>query len=95
VNTAEYARKRVREAPIHAVVGGAHLFALSDERLDWTADRLRAFGLFHLLGAHCTGLEAVYRLRARAALTRATAVVAAVGSSFELGKGIDPLNLAR
>ncbi len=95
VNTAEHARKRVREAPIHAVVGGAHLFALSDERLDWTADRLRAFGLFHLLGAHCTGLEAVYRLRARAALTRATAVVAAVGSSFELGKGIDPLNLAR
>jgi 7,8-dihydropterin-6-yl-methyl-4-(beta-D-ribofuranosyl)aminobenzene 5'-phosphate synthase len=95
VNTVEHARKVVREAPLEAVVGGAHLLALDDERLDWTADQLARFGLVNLLGAHCTGLEAVYRLRARAKLTRATAVVGAVGSSYELGKGIDPLALAR
>ncbi len=80
---------------MHAIVGGLHLFALDDERLDWTADRLRAFGLENLLGAHCTGIEAVYRLRARAGLSRPTAVVGAVGASFELGKGIDPRDLAR
>jgi 7,8-dihydropterin-6-yl-methyl-4-(beta-D-ribofuranosyl)aminobenzene 5'-phosphate synthase len=95
VNTAQYARRVVREAPLHALIGGAHLFALDDERLDWTADRLRAFGLENLLGAHCTGIEAVYRLRARARLSRGSAVVGAVGASFELGKGIAPGAIAR
>ena len=95
VNTVELARRAVREAPVHAIVGGLHLFPMDDERLDWTADRLRGFGLENLLGAHCTGLEAVYRLRARNGLSRPTAVVGAVGASFELGKGIDPLKLAR
>jgi 7,8-dihydropterin-6-yl-methyl-4-(beta-D-ribofuranosyl)aminobenzene 5'-phosphate synthase len=85
----------VREAPVYAIVGGLHLFPLDDERLDWTADQLRGFGLANLLGAHCTGIEAVYRIRARAGLSRPTAVVGAVGATFELGKGIDPRALAR
>ena len=95
VNTVELARRAVREAPVHAIVGGLHLFPLDDERLDWTADQLRGFGLENLLGAHCTGLEAVYHLRARNGLSRQTAVVGAVGAAFELGKGIDPRRLAR
>ena len=95
VNTVDYARKIVRPAPIHAIVGGLHLYALDDERLNWTADQLKAAGLENLLGAHCTGLEAVYRIRQRAGLDRKTAVVGAVGSSFALGQGIDPRDLAR
>src|SRR6185436_15715712 len=95
VNTVEYARKTVRPAVLHAAVGGVHLFALDDERLDWTADRLKEAGSENLIGAHCTGLEAVYRIRARLGLARAHAVVGAVGATFELGKGIDPLLLAR
>ena len=95
VNTVDYARKTVRTAPLHALVGGLHLFPLDDERLDWTADRLKEDGLENLMGAHCTGLEAVYRIRARLGLSRAQAVVGAVGATFELGKGIDPLVLAR
>jgi 7,8-dihydropterin-6-yl-methyl-4-(beta-D-ribofuranosyl)aminobenzene 5'-phosphate synthase len=95
VNTIEHARKSVRSAPLYAVLGGLHLFQLDDERLDWTAGKLREFGLVHLVGAHCTGIEAVYRIRDRAGLTRKTAVVGAVGSSFDLEKGIDPLVLAR
>ena len=95
VNTAEHARRTVRLAPLHAVVGGLHLFALSDEKLDWTAGKLRDFGLANLLGAHCTGIEAVYRIRERAGLGRPAAVVGAVGASFDLEKGIDPLALAR
>ena len=95
VNTVEHARKSVRVAPLHALVGGLHLFALDDERLDWTAGKLREFGLANLIGAHCTGIEAVYRIRDRAGLARKTAVVGAVGSSFDLEKGIDPLALAR
>jgi 7,8-dihydropterin-6-yl-methyl-4-(beta-D-ribofuranosyl)aminobenzene 5'-phosphate synthase len=94
VNTVDYARKVVRDAPIHAIVGGLHLFPLPDDRLDWTADQLKAAGLENLLGAHCTGIEAVYRIRQRAGLTRKTCLVGSVGSSFTLGKGIDPLELA-
>ncbi len=94
INTVEYARKVVRPAPLHAAIGGFHLFPLTDERLDWTADHLREAGLENLIGAHCTGIEAVYRMRARLGLPRGRAVVGAVGASFELGKGIDPLALA-
>lgn len=95
INTIEYARGTVRDAPAYAVIGGLHLFQASDETLDWTAAKLRDFGLAHLLGAHCTGIEAVFRLRQKASLTRKTAVVGAVGSSFSLDGGIEPLLLAR
>jgi 7,8-dihydropterin-6-yl-methyl-4-(beta-D-ribofuranosyl)aminobenzene 5'-phosphate synthase len=94
VNTMEYARKTVRQAPFVAAIGGFHLFAASDATLEWTASKLREFGLQQLLGAHCTGIEAVYRLRTLVGLTRATAVVGAVGSSFTLGRGIAALSLA-
>jgi len=95
VNTAEYARKLVREAPLHALLGGLHLFPLDGERLDWTADKLKAFGIESFLGAHCTGIEAVYHVRGRAGLTRKSCVVGAVGATFVLGEGIDPRDLAR
>ena len=95
VNTVEYARKVVRAAPVHALVGGFHLFNLDDERLGWTADQLKRSGLENLLGAHCTGIEAVYRIRERAGLARKSCVVGSVGSSFVLGPGIDPRDLAR
>jgi 7,8-dihydropterin-6-yl-methyl-4-(beta-D-ribofuranosyl)aminobenzene 5'-phosphate synthase len=52
-------------------------------------------GLGHLLGAHCTGIEAVFRLRESAGLDRDRCVVGGVGASFELGKGILPTALAR
>ena len=95
INTIEYAREVVRKAPIHAAIGGFHLFNASDEQLAWTAGKLREAGLGHLLGAHCTGIEAVFRIRELAGLSRRTAVVGAVGSSFTLGQGLDPLTLAR
>jgi 7,8-dihydropterin-6-yl-methyl-4-(beta-D-ribofuranosyl)aminobenzene 5'-phosphate synthase len=94
INTIEYARKVVREAPVLAAVGGFHLFAAGDATLEWTGNKLKTFGLRYLLGAHCTGLEAVYRLRTMLGLTRKTAVVGAVGSSFTLGTGISALSLA-
>jgi 7,8-dihydropterin-6-yl-methyl-4-(beta-D-ribofuranosyl)aminobenzene 5'-phosphate synthase len=95
VNTLEHARQAVRQAPVRAVVGGFHLFALDDERLDWTADRMKAFEVANVIGAHCTGIEAVYRIRQRAGLDRKACVVGSVGSSFTLHEGIDPRALAR
>ena len=63
INTLEYARTTVRAAPVFAALGGFHLFPATDETLDWTAGKLRGMGLQNLLGAHCTGIEAVYALR--------------------------------
>ncbi|PYT11955.1 MAG: MBL fold metallo-hydrolase [Acidobacteria bacterium] len=95
VNTLEYARKTIRDDRILAAIGGFHLFPATDDQMDWTARKLRKLDLGYLLGAHCTGLEAVFRIRKIAGLSRQTAVVGAVGSSFTLGAGIDPLKLAR
>ena len=95
VNAMAFARKAVRLAPIHAVIGGFHLFAAGEDALAWTAERLKGFGVRHLLGAHCTGIEAVHRLRALAGLNRQTAVVGAVGASYTHGTGIDATALAR
>jgi 7,8-dihydropterin-6-yl-methyl-4-(beta-D-ribofuranosyl)aminobenzene 5'-phosphate synthase len=95
VNTLEYARSKIRTAPVHAVIGGLHLFQLDDEHLRWTAGKLREFGLQNLLGAHCTGIEATYRIREQCGLSRKTAAVAAVGGGFTLGEGIHPGSISR
>jgi 7,8-dihydropterin-6-yl-methyl-4-(beta-D-ribofuranosyl)aminobenzene 5'-phosphate synthase len=90
VNTLEYARATVRPARVFAALGGFHLFPATDETLDWTAGKLRGMGLENLLGAHCTGIEAVYALRQRLNLDRRHCVVGAVGSGFDLEGGIQP-----
>jgi 7,8-dihydropterin-6-yl-methyl-4-(beta-D-ribofuranosyl)aminobenzene 5'-phosphate synthase len=95
INTIEQARSKIRNAPLHAAIGGFHLFAADDPSLEWTAAKLREFGLGHFIGAHCTGIEAVFRIREGAGLERRTSVVGAVGASFTLGEGIQPLRLAR
>jgi len=88
VNTLEYARKAVRPAPIYAAIGGFHLMRASDATLDWTARKLREFGLVNFIGAHCTGIEPVYRIREKAGLNRQTCIVGGVGDQFSLDKGI-------
>ena len=80
---------------MHAALGGFHLFAADEATLDWTAGKLRGMGVRHLLGAHCTGIEAVYGLRGRLGLDRRTCVVGAVGSRFDLKDGIRPGTIAR
>lgn len=95
VNTLEYARSAVRAAPIHALIGGVHLFRADEATLDWTARQLAPMPVVQFLGTHCTGIEAVYVLREKLGLDRRTCVVGAVGSGFELGKGIIPGLIAR
>jgi len=95
INIIEHARDFIRPARVHALIGGFHLFNASDESLAWTADKLKEFGVENFVGAHCTGLEPVYRFRREVGLDRAHAVVGAVGATFELGKGINPRWMAR
>jgi 7,8-dihydropterin-6-yl-methyl-4-(beta-D-ribofuranosyl)aminobenzene 5'-phosphate synthase len=95
INIVEHAREFARPARIHALIGGIHLFNASEETLSWTAEKLKAAGLDNLIGAHCTGVETVYRFRHDLGLDRAHAVVGAVGAGFELGKGINPGDIAK
>ena len=93
-NILAQAREMVPGVPVRAVVGGLHLLDADEKSLAWTAERMREANVGYLLGAHCTGLEAVYRLRELLGLDRRTAVVGAVGSSYSSATGIDPRWLA-
>jgi 7,8-dihydropterin-6-yl-methyl-4-(beta-D-ribofuranosyl)aminobenzene 5'-phosphate synthase len=95
VNILTFAREEFPREPVQAVIGGLHLFPASDQQLDWTADKLKEFKVANLVGAHCTGIEAVYRIRERLGLPRQSAVVGTVGSTFVLGEGIHPGELAK
>jgi len=95
INILTFARTEYPDQPVQAVIGGLHLFAATDENLNWTADKLKDFKVANLIGAHCTGVEAVYRIRERLGLPRSSAVVGSVGSTYVLGEGIHPGPLAQ
>lgn len=95
INILTFARQQFPNESVEAIIGGLHLFPASDQQLDWTADKLQEFKVANLVGAHCTGIEAVYRMRERLGLPRQSAVVGTVGSTFVLGEGIHPGELAK
>lgn len=95
INTLTYARKQIRPAPVDAAIGGFHLYAASDETLDWTAGKLEEFQTARLMGAHCTGIESVYYLRRKMGLSRHNCVVGTVGAIFDLQDGIKTGPIAR
>ena len=88
INILDYARKTVRPAPVYALLGGLHLYAAKGDTLEWTAGKLKEFGVQQILGAHCTGIEPVYYFRDHLGLNRQTCEVGTVGASFDLDQGI-------
>jgi 7,8-dihydropterin-6-yl-methyl-4-(beta-D-ribofuranosyl)aminobenzene 5'-phosphate synthase len=94
INIASYAKQILRLHSVTAVIGGLHLFAKPLATVDWTGHQLKKMGVRYLLAGHCTGIEATFRLRRDLGLTKATAPVSAVGSSFTLGKGISAGDIA-
>ncbi len=95
INTLTMAHGEFPNSRVYAVLGGFHLFPATDAQVDWTADKLKEFGTSYLVGAHCTGIDSVYRIRQRLGLPRSSAVVGAVGATFVLGEGIHPGALAQ
>jgi 7,8-dihydropterin-6-yl-methyl-4-(beta-D-ribofuranosyl)aminobenzene 5'-phosphate synthase len=95
VNILTDANGEFHDRPVYGIIGGLHLYPATDQQLDWTGDKMKEFHVANLLGAHCTGIEAVYHLRDRLGLTRKSAVVATVGSTFTLADGIATGELAR
>ena len=95
INTMEYARKKIGVETVSTLVGGFHLFNLPDERIEWTAMKMKEYGVQNFIGSHCTGINAVFDIRRHLGLSRNNAIVGAVGSSFELGKGISAGMIAK
>lgn len=95
INTLEHTRAAIDPAPVKAIIGGVHLFAATDAALEWTAEQFRRFGVQQFIGAHCTGIEAVYRIRQLAGMSRQTSMVGAVGASYSLARGINAMRVAK
>ena len=94
-NIMSQAREMVPGAPVKVVLGGLHTYDADDKTLAWTAEQMKQAGVRQLMGAHCTGIEALYRLRALLGLERATAVVGAVGARYTASAGLDPGQIAK
>jgi 7,8-dihydropterin-6-yl-methyl-4-(beta-D-ribofuranosyl)aminobenzene 5'-phosphate synthase len=95
INTLQYARGFLLPAPVDAAIGGFHLFAATDQQLAWTAGKLKEYRTARILGAHCTGIESVYRLRELLGLTRQTCLVGTIGAVYDLNSGIRTGPIAR
>lgn len=95
INTLEHIKARISDLSPQAAIGGFHLFAATPEVMSWTSERIAELGLRHFIGAHCTGIESVYEIRALAGLDRETARVGAIGTRYEAGRGIIPGNINR
>ena len=88
INTLEQARERISPHAAQAAIGGFHLFGAADEVFRWSAEKLGELELGSLIGSHCTGFEAVYRIRELSGMSRETARVGAIGTRYEAGRGI-------
>ena len=63
INILRYAQQVTGRRQIYAVVGGTHLVAANDERLDKTIEELKELQVEKLAVSHCTGFHAQMKLK--------------------------------
>ena len=91
VNTLEHASEIFQnKSNITTAIGGFHLFNKSPKDISWTAKHMRKHKISNFLGAHCTGIDAVYQIRKKNRMSRDNCSVAAVGSYYDLKDGLFP-----
>lgn len=88
-NTLDYVQKIIPGRPIYKIIGGFHLLKLNNDKLEWTAKKMREAGVNYFVGAHCTGLNSTYSIRNFLGLTSERALVGSVGTVIT-AKGIFP-----
>jgi 7,8-dihydropterin-6-yl-methyl-4-(beta-D-ribofuranosyl)aminobenzene 5'-phosphate synthase len=88
-NTLDYVQKIIPGRPIYKIIGGFHLLKLNNDKLEWTAGKMREAGVKYFVGAHCTGLNSTYSIRNFLGLTSKSALVGSVGTVIT-AKGIFP-----
>ena len=89
INTLEYVSKIFPNRPIYKILGGFHLLKLDAEKLKWTADKMKSFGVNYFVGAHCTGINSTYMLREFMNSTKNRVLIGSVGT-FITPNGIIP-----
>ncbi|MDE3235286.1 MAG: MBL fold metallo-hydrolase [Bacteroidota bacterium] len=87
INTITHINKNLAGQSVIAAIGGFHLLKSSDEQIQWTADNLKKAGVKYFMGAHCTGIDAVYQIRNYLSLKRGDCVVGSVGDTFDIHNG--------
>lgn len=95
INTMQHVLSKVHAGSIDTAIGGFHLMRADEEHLAWTASKLKEFGLTRMIGAHCTGVDALYSLRRLLGSDRQHMVVGAVGDRFSLEHGVQAGAIAR
>ena len=95
INTLEHVKNHINTQKLYTAIGGFHLANATDEHLEWTSNKLQEFGISKIIGAHCTGINALYILKDHLNLDRKDAVVGSVGDSFTLDNGIRAGIIAR
>lgn len=95
INTLEHVKSKISSENIYSIIGGFHLVNATESELNWTASKLKEFGVSKIIGAHCTGLNSLYSLRNLMNLNRDDAVVGSVGDNFNLVDGINPGIIAK
>ncbi|HIF82885.1 MAG TPA: MBL fold metallo-hydrolase [Candidatus Marinimicrobia bacterium] len=79
-----------KSSDISVAIGGFHLFNKTDKDIKWTSKQMKKYGVKEFIGAHCTGIDAVYSIRKNNRMDRENCVVGAVGSIYDYEKGIKP-----
>jgi 7,8-dihydropterin-6-yl-methyl-4-(beta-D-ribofuranosyl)aminobenzene 5'-phosphate synthase len=88
VNTLEQVRKNFPGKKVIAAIGGFHLLETDETKLTWTANEIKKAGVEYFVGAHCTGLNSVYKIRQIVGFSPAKCLIGSVGMVFDLQKGI-------
>lgn len=92
VNTLEHISNLFPNRPIYKIIGGFHLFKLDDEKLRWTVNKMKNFGVKYFVGAHCTGINSTYAIREYLKATNKQVLVGSVGT-YITNEGITPGNM--
>lgn len=92
VNTVRHAVEVSGESRVHGVIGGFHLGAASEDRLDRTAEAFRRLGLDLIVPCHCTGDRAVAHL---AEALGERVVAGRAGQKYARGHMVEPMSWAR
>lgn len=65
INTLAYIRSITGVLPLRMVIGGLHLLHATNERVDSTCDYLASRNIDELVPCHCTGNDAIERMKFR------------------------------
>ena len=89
INTLDHIMKLFPNRPIYKIIGGFHLFKLNEEKLKWTANKMKEAGVEFFVGAHCTGINATYSIRNYMDLSSKKVLIGSVGT-YITKEGIFP-----